>query len=543
GTASLLTPPYTSDYEGVARTQDDIIGHAGPSFTKAPTEEDIQPNSVTVSFKTGSFSTAVVRFGTTETYTDSVVQATADSTHEAVIDKLWPATVYHYQIAATDAEGTNQTGDAIFSTASPTGSTGTIDVFFSKSVDTSVARNEKARAVDISSMFISRINAAQHSIDVALYSLSGTVGSNIATALINAKNRGVKIRMIVEDDNSGTASMNTMKSSGIPFITDRYDPVNAGNGLMHNKFAVFDFRDTSSFTDDWVWSGSWNATDPGNNSDAQNALEIQDKALANAYTMEFNEMWGSSTDTPNASQSRFGIRKTDNTPHRFNIGGNLIESYFSPSDQTTLHIYKTLKAATSSINICMLTFTRSDLAQALVTAKAAGDKVRVVLDNNTLIDAENSKADETVITGSHNWSNAAETSNNENTLIIHDARVANLYLQEFKARYVEAGGSDAIVLGVKRVGDGIPTAFGLGQNYPNPFNPTTAISYQLSAAGRVSLKVYDILGREVMTLIDRNQNPGYYSVTFDAARFASGIYFYVLKSGGNFSVRKMLLLK
>ncbi len=575
GTASLLTPPYTSDYEVVARTQDDIIGHAGPSFTKAPTEEDIQPNSVTVSFKTGSFSTAVVRFGTTETYTDSVVQATADSTHEAVIDGLWPATVYHYQIAATDAEGTNQTGDAIFSTASPDGSTGTIDVFFSKSVDTSVARNEKARTVDISSKFISRINAAQHSIDVALYSLSGTVGANVATALINAKNRGVKIRMIVEDDNSGTAPMNTMKSSGIPFITDTYDPVNAGNGLMHNKFAVFDFRDTASFTDDWVWSGSWNATDPGNNSDAQNALEIQDKALANAYTMEFNEMWGSSTDTPNASQSRFGIRKTDNTPHRFNIGGNLMESYFSPSDQTTLHIYKTLNAATSSINICMLTFTRSDLAQALITAKTAGDKVRVILDNNTdsgnqfsalqagnvdihlkgssltgllhhkyaLIDAENAKADETVITGSHNWSNAAETSNNENTLIIHDARVANLYLQEFKARYIEAGGSDAIVLGVKRTGDGIPTAFGLGQNYPNPFNPTTAISYQLSAAGRVSLKVYDILGREVMTLIDRNQNPGYYCVTFDAARFASGTYFYVLKSGVNLSVKKMLLLK
>ncbi len=575
GTVSLLTPPYTSDYEVVARTQDDILTHPGPSFAEAPAEVDIQPNSVNIGFKTASVSTAKIRYGITVAYSDSVVLGTADSTHLVALTGLWPATVYHYQAVVTDPSGTNVTGDAIFSTASPTGSTGTIDVFFSKSVDTSVARNEKARTVDISSKFISRINAAQYSIDVALYSLSGTVGSNVATALINAKNRGVKIRMIVEDDNLGTSPMNTMKSSGIPFITDKYDPVNAGNGLMHNKFAVFDFRDTTSFTDDWVWSGSWNATDPGNNSDAQNALEIHDKSLANAYTMEFNEMWGSSTDTPNASQSRFGIRKTDNTPHRFNIDGRLIESYFSPSDQTTLHIYKTLNAATSSINISMLTFTRSDLAQALISAKSGGDKVRVILDNNTdsgnqfsalqagnvdihlkgssltgllhhkyaLIDAENSKADETVITGSHNWSNAAETSNNENTLIIHDARVTNLYLQEFKARYIEAGGSDAIVLGVKRIGDGIPAAFGLGQNYPNPFNPTTAIGYQLSASGRVSLKVYDILGREVMTLIDRNQNPGYYSVTFDAARFASGTYFYVLKSGGNLSTRKMLLLK
>ncbi len=569
--------PYLSDYEVQATTQEELITHPGPSFVDAPAEESIQPNLVAIGFKTGTLSTVKIRYGNTVNYTDSVVQAASDSVHKVVLSGLWPATVYHYQVAATDAQGTNQTGDAIFSTASPSGSAGTTDVFFSKSVDTSVERNEKAQTVDISSKFIARINAANHSIDVALYSMSGTVGSNIAAALINAKNRGVKVRMIAEYDNSGTAPMNTMKSSGIPFITDKFDAVNGGNGLMHNKFAIFDFRDTTSFTDDWVWSGSWNATDPGNNNDAQNALEIQDKALANAYTMEFNEMWGSSTDTPNSSESRFGIRKTDNTPHRFNIGGDLIESYFSPSDQTTLHIYKTLNAATSSINICMLTFTRSDLAQALIDAKAAGDKVRVILDNNTdpgnqfsalqtggvdihlkgssltgllhhkyaLIDAEDPKADETVITGSHNWSNAAETSNNENTLIIHDPRIANLYLQEFKARYIEAGGSDAIVLGIKRTGDGIPTSFGLDQNYPNPFNPSTAISYRVSSAagGHVTLKVYDVLGREVATLVDTKQNAGYYSVTFDASRFASGTYFYVLKSAGNLSVKKMLLLK
>ena len=575
GLTSTMTPPYTENYEVVPRTQEDIITHPGPTFTQAPEETEIQPNSVVIAFKTGTASNVVVRYGTTDAYRDTVTAATPDTVGRITLSGLAPATVYHYQVAATDLAGTNQTGDAIFSTASPVGTTGTIDVFFSKSVNTSVARGQDAQTMDISSKFISRVNAAKYSIDVALYSLSGTVGTNIANALIAAKGRGVKVRMIVENENFDTAPMNTMKSSDIPFITDTFDPVNAGNGLMHNKFAIFDFRDTSSFTDDWVWTGSWNATDPGTNNDAQNALEIQDKSLANAYTMEFNEMWGSSTDSPNSSLSRFGSRKTDNTPHRFNINGIPVELYFSPSDQTTLHILSALEKAKESINVCMLTFTRSDLAQALVSAKSAGEKVRVILDNNVdsgnqfaflksgnvdihlkgealtgllhhkyaLIDADDPRADATVITGSHNWSNSAETSNNENTLIIHDTRVANLYLQEFKSRYLEAGGTDAIELGVKRTDGDVPEHFGLGQNFPNPFNPTTHIGFQIANTEFVSLKIYDVLGRKVRTLVNEVKKPGRYDVQFDAGGLPSGVYFYKVQAGPYTSVKKMILLK
>lgn len=580
GTTSTMTPPYTADYEVEARLQSDIITSPGPAFITQPMEQDIQPNSVVIYFKTADPASRVaVRYGTSASYKDSVVVTFPDTTYEITVAGLSPATVYHYQVVATDLAGINVTGDAIFSTAAPSGTTGTTDVFFNKSVDTSVSSGEKAQTVDIASKFISRINAAKYSIDLALYSFSGNVGSNIASALLNAKNRGVKIRMIVEKDNSGTAPMTTMKSN-VPFITDGFDSINAGSGLMHNKFAVFDFRDVSSFTDDWVWTGSWNATDPGDDDDAQNAIEIQDKALANAYTMEFNEMWGSSTDTPDATRSRFGARKMDNTPHRFNVEGIPMELYFSPSDQTTLHIYETLSTATSSIDISMLTFTRSDLAHELVIKKLAGDKVRVIMDNNTdngnqfnflqtnsidvhlkgnaltgllhhkyaVIDAENPKADEIVITGSHNWSNSAETANNENTLIIHSSRIANLYLQEFKARYLEAGGTDNIVLGVKQIGNEVPESFGLNQNYPNPFNPTTVISYQISTVSHVTLKVYDVLGREVANLVDQRQNAGYYNVIFDASRFASGVYFCRLVANGNggekfVSVKKLVLMK
>jgi hypothetical protein len=71
----------------------------------------------------------------------------------------------------------------------------------------------------------------------------------------------------------------------------------------------------------------------------------------------------------------------------------------------------------------------------------------------------------------------------------------------------------------------VPKEFAISQNYPNPFNPSTVISFQLSAVSNVSLKVYDMLGREVMTLVDGMKEAGYYSATFDASRLASGIYF------------------
>ena len=79
----------------------------------------------------------------------------------------------------------------------------------------------------------------------------------------------------------------------------------------------------------------------------------------------------------------------------------------------------------------------------------------------------------------------------------------------------------------------------LSQNYPNPFNPTTIISYQLPKDGHVSLKVYDVLGREVATLVDANQTVGRYNVNFDGSRLASGVYFYRLTSGSYVSTKKM----
>jgi len=105
----------------------------------------------------------------------------------------------------------------------------------------------------------------------------------------------------------------------------------------------------------------------------------------------------------------------------------------------------------------------------------------------------------------------------------------------------------------------LPSAFELNQNYPNPFNPSTRISYsvpplagrdlvrgadgQLTAVSFMSLKVYDVLGREVATLVNEEKRPGTYTVRWDATGLASGMYYYRMESGGFIETKKLLLLR
>ncbi|MBK9097682.1 MAG: T9SS type A sorting domain-containing protein [bacterium] len=93
----------------------------------------------------------------------------------------------------------------------------------------------------------------------------------------------------------------------------------------------------------------------------------------------------------------------------------------------------------------------------------------------------------------------------------------------------------------------LPTTFELDQNYPNPFNPSTVISYQLPVSGSVTLKVFDVLGNEIATLVDEYKPAGRYEVEFQSTvgsrQLASGIYFYQLRVGSFVVTRKMILLR
>ena len=89
-----------------------------------------------------------------------------------------------------------------------------------------------------------------------------------------------------------------------------------------------------------------------------------------------------------------------------------------------------------------------------------------------------------------------------------------------------------------------PDRFKLSQNYPNPFNPATTISYLMPNSGFVTLTINDILGREVLSLVNEFQDMGSYSVNLDANRLASGTYFYKLRIGNSFvEIKKMLLVR
>jgi hypothetical protein len=96
---------------------------------------------------------------------------------------------------------------------------------------------------------------------------------------------------------------------------------------------------------------------------------------------------------------------------------------------------------------------------------------------------------------------------------------------------------------VEGIETGVPQTLALEQNFPNPFNPSTVIRFSLPSADHASLKVYDMLGREVSTLVNGFLNAGTHTAAFEARGLSSGIYFYVLQAGSFREVKRMTLMK
>jgi len=118
---------------------------------------------------------------------------------------------------------------------------------------------------------------------------------------------------------------------------------------------------------------------------------------------------------------------------------------------------------------------------------------------------------------------------------------------DYNQNYISQYAATAIVVYEQVTGvaaDNIaPAQFNLMQNYPNPFNPSTTIKYQVPEAGIVSLKIYDILGSEVKSLVNEEKQPGTYSVIFNAHNLASGVYYYRIQAGSFVDTKKLILLK
>jgi hypothetical protein len=221
--------------------------------------------------------------------------------------------------------------------------------------------------------------------------------------------------------------------------------------------------------DPLVWTGSTNFTQGQIDEDPNNVIIIQDQSLAKAYRIEFEEMFGSQGLQPDPMNARFGSKKTNNTPHEFIIGGSRVESYFSPSDGTNAIIEGTIKTADYGLFVNTMIITRDFLASAIINRANAGANTKVIINSESesnignvisileelgvnfkdytgagilhhkvvIVDPFNPEADPLVLTGSHNWSSSADLRNDENTLIIHNMDIANIYYQEFVERFEE----------------------------------------------------------------------------------------------------------
>ena len=230
-------------------------------------------------------------------------------------------------------------------------------------------------------------------------------------------------------------------------------------------------------------------------------------------------MWGAEGMTPDAANAKFGPDKTWNTPVDFLVGGVPVELYFSPSDGTTNAIREEIEAADSEFEFALLAFTRDDLGDAIAQlgesffvnpigaieqVNTTGSEYENLLSSGVqvyhhnisddlhhkyaIVDHASPANDPVVITGSHNWSSSAENVNDENTVIVHDARVANLYHQEFQGILIALG----VIASVDdETGAPICTVF------PNPAHGTLSIRWESTAApGELVLR--DLSGREVL---------------------------------------------
>ena len=287
---------------------------------------------------------------------------------------------------------------------------------------------------------VAAIEAARLSIDVSAYSISL---NSVRNALLNAHDRGVQVRIVMESTNMDRSDPQILLEAGIPIVGDNRQ------GLMHNKFIVIDEAE--------VWLGSMNFTDSGTYDDNNNMMRIHSAKIAEDYSVEFDEMF---------SDDKFGPDVVPQTPNpTVTVDGTRVDVYFSPDDGVLNALALLLSGAEESIYFLAFSFTSNDLG-AIVRGKAeAGLAVGGVMDEeqissnqgtefdpfrraglDVLIDGNEGQmhhkvfiVDEKIVAfGSYNFSQSAEEKNDENLIIVYNTDIAKQFMQEFKRVRVHA---------------------------------------------------------------------------------------------------------
>lgn len=288
----------------------------------------------------------------------------------------------------------------------------------------------------------SALAGVQQTLDIAAYEFNNPL---LTQAVLDAKARGVRVR-VVTDNNDGlggaTTTLGQLVDAGIPVVTDER------GALMHNKFMILDGTT--------VWTGSWNYTINDTYRNNNNALALRSQRVVQNYQVEFDEMF---------AEGQFGPTSRSNTPNvSFTQDGVPIQVYFGPEDAVIPAVRDAILQADTSIRFMTFSFTVDELAHAILERAVDGVSVQGIFervgsetrfseltplhcagldvrqDGNPyilhhkvfIID------DDTVVTGSFNFSANAAGSNDENLLIIQDADLAAQYLAEFDRRWLQA---------------------------------------------------------------------------------------------------------
>lgn len=442
-----------------------------------------------------------------------------------------------------------------------------IKYFFTQPVNTSVSKGVNAQYLNncLGDTIVAYINRAKYTLDIAVYNYTSTFPA-IAVAVNNAVNvRGVKVRWIYDTNQSNT---------GIPLLNSSVkrlaSPDATTYGIMHNKFMVID-ANSSNPADAIVWTGSSNWNAQQFNDDYNNAVVLQDQALAKAYRAHFNMMWGDTGMTPNITLAKFGSSKTDLGAHSFVIDGVNVELYFSPADNVNAKIQAAINSANTDMYVGMSTFTYNSNASMLVTKHATGVYVAAIADPSSssssvistlssglgsmyktypgselyhnkfmIVDASNTCSDPLVLTGSHNWSVSADTKNDENTLIIHDATAANIYYQSFYANFTSFGGS---LTAIADCTADVPPVTSQSPQFsisPNPARGAATLQYHLAAPAIVSFSISDITGRQVSPV---RSLPGHAGSHNEEISFPHAGVFIVRIVAGNESATRLITVE
>lgn len=279
------------------------------------------------------------------------------------------------------------------------------------------------------------IDSTRNTLDIAAFELNN---ERITEAIIDAHERGVRVRVVtddehgLEDDDSTIAELQVV---GIPVVDDDR------SGLMHNKFMIMD-----GIT---LWLGSMNYTVNGVYRNNNNALQLRSRRAVETYQEEFNEMF---------ERREFGVTSSQGNTGNFMQDGTPIEIYFAAENEVIAELLAEIGAARDNIRFMTFSFTRDDLGDALMERARAGVDIRGLFEttgsetrfsemprllcagidvrqdgNNGVLHHKVFVIDgQTVITGSFNYSNNAVENNDENLMIIRDRDLAALYLQEWE---------------------------------------------------------------------------------------------------------------